>query len=112
MLSSESGLGWARSDLGLEFRFNRQALIELEDAGAEYESESRGLGLRFLDSVKYAIEQICDYPELAPVLRRLIRRKVILDFPYSILYRINPGHVRILAVAHHRRQPFYWLQRS
>jgi plasmid stabilization system protein ParE len=32
-------------------------------------------------------------------------------FPYSVFYRLREDHVRILAVAHQKRRPFYWRKR-
>jgi toxin ParE1/3/4 len=33
-------------------------------------------------------------------------------YPYSMLYRIQDGAVRISAIAHHSRRPGYWHTRS
>lgn len=41
------------------------------------------------------------------------RRRVILrKFPYSLIYEIIAGQAVILAVAHARRRPYYWLERT
>jgi len=36
----------------------------------------------------------------------------MIKFPYSIIYTIEPDHIRILAVAHSKRKPEYWLSRT
>ena len=33
-------------------------------------------------------------------------------FPYSIVYRVRDGQVRVIAVMHHSRKPGYWRHRS
>jgi plasmid stabilization system protein ParE len=37
------------------------------------------------------------------------RRRVMHRFPYSVVYEVAESTVTILAVAHHRRLPDYWL---
>ena len=37
------------------------------------------------------------------------RRRVLHRFPYSVVYELAGTTVTILAVAHHRRLPGYWL---
>ncbi|WP_406600458.1 type II toxin-antitoxin system RelE/ParE family toxin [Marinihelvus fidelis] len=69
-------------------------------------------GLEFLAAVESGIDQLCQYPESGPVKRGMIRSLVLPPsgrWPYSLHYSIKPAEIRVLAVAHHRRQPFYWL---
>lgn len=40
-----------------------------------------------------------------------IRRAGLRRFPFNVLYRVIGAEVQILAVAHHRRRPAYWLGR-
>jgi hypothetical protein len=40
-----------------------------------------------------------------------IRRAPLHRFPLSIVYREKSGAFQILAVAHDRRRPYYWLGR-
>jgi toxin ParE1/3/4 len=51
-------------------------------------------------------------PERYPVTRRGRRRFVTLEYPFDVIYRIQEQEVEIMAVAHHRRRPEYWLRRS
>jgi hypothetical protein len=37
-----------------------------------------------------------------------VRTKVIAAFPYSLMYTVLDDSVLVLAIAHHRRRPFYW----
>ncbi len=38
---------------------------------------------------------------------------VLPKFPYSLLYRIvDKDLIRVLAIAHHKRQPQYWVDRA
>jgi hypothetical protein len=78
------------------------------------ESEQPGTGLELLSAVETAIMQVCQFPESAPIASGLVRAKLVLPssrLPYTVFYRIKPDHIRVLALGHHRRHPFYWLSR-
>ena len=53
-------------------------------------------------------KQIRTFPESSPLVNRTVRRKLIDRFPYSLLYSITGGDIRILAVASARPRPYYW----
>ncbi|MEQ1737245.1 MAG: hypothetical protein ABL886_12675 [Rhodoglobus sp.] len=40
-----------------------------------------------------------------------VRRRVLRRFPYSVISLLERDEITIVAVAHHRRRPGYWLQR-
>jgi hypothetical protein len=50
-------------------------------------------------------------PLFFPIETRDVRRCVLACFPYSIIYRDLPSCVWVIAVAHHSRDPRYWLRR-
>jgi plasmid stabilization system protein ParE len=90
------------------YSFHGTARIEFNEAADYYDAEHRGLGLLFIDAVNRAVTQIREFPESCKVLRDRNRAKHVDGFPYSIVYSFVDGHVRVLAIAHHRRRPFYW----
>jgi plasmid stabilization system protein ParE len=92
--------------------FNPQARVELKEASAYYGLESEALRKRFLLAVEEALEQVLAHPEASKVVRGDVRRKSLPRFPYSLLYTIRSHEVRILAVMHQRRRPFYWWGRE
>jgi plasmid stabilization system protein ParE len=96
----------------LPVAFHEAAARELSDAAAFYEQECPGLGAAFLGEVHAALASLAQFPEAAPLLRGRIRRKVLLRFPYSLMYSLHEDTVRILAVAHEKRRPFYWQWRQ
>jgi toxin ParE1/3/4 len=94
-------------------RFNRLAERELSEAIQYYDQQSAGLGQRFLDEVEHALVFIRRHPEAAPRILGSIRRLVLPSFPYNLLYRpLKGGGLRILAVAHQKRHPWYWVGRA
>ena len=87
-------------------RFDAAAERELDEAVDFYDLESPGLGDVFL--AEHALAQVEAFPEAAEPLRGGIRRRLLHTFPYALLYSLRAEEIRILAVAHQRRRPFYW----
>jgi plasmid stabilization system protein ParE len=81
---------------------------ELNDAADFYDLESPGLGKTFINEIHKAIDLIARFPEASPLIRGRIRRKVLIKFPYAIIYSLRATEIRILAVAHQKRRPVYW----
>lgn len=98
--------------MSLALSFNEQARSEIQEASHYYGLESPHLRVAFLDAIDVALAELLAHPKSAPVLRGTIRRKLIRRFPYSLLYTLRPGEIRILAVMHQSRRPFYWHGRS
>ncbi len=88
--------------------FHPEAEAEINEAAAFLDLESPGLGEIFLDDLEQAFELIKSYPEIAPLIRGRVRRKPLRKFPYSLFYSVKGVEIRILAVSHQRRRPFYW----
>jgi toxin ParE1/3/4 len=84
------------------------AEIELNDAADFYDLESPGLGETFINEIHKAIDLIARFPKALPLIRGRIRRKVIIKFPYTLIYSVRATEIRILAVAHQKRRPIYW----
>lgn len=91
--------------------FHAMAEQDLNDAASYYNASRPGLGQVFLDEVERAVTQILTYPEGAPLVNRTVRKKLVRRFPYSVMYSIRPEGIRILAIAHQQRRPFYWRSR-
>jgi plasmid stabilization system protein ParE len=85
---------------------------ELKEAARYYESKVDGLGFAFLDEVERVVNLIRDNPESAPRIYKVVRRKILRGFPYSIMYSIVDDSIRILAIANQKRRPFYWQDRQ
>jgi len=72
----------------------------------------------FLDAIQRGLEVLELQPRVGRKVLRETRRFVVARFPYSIVYRIDEGShegrldLFILAVAHHKRRPRYWAERT
>lgn len=94
--------------------FHPLAEAELDEAVGYYEAIQLGKGLELAGQVHAAIDQLRAYPEAAPTARGTVRSIVVQSparWSYTLHYRIKESTLRILAVAHHKRQPFYWFGR-
>jgi toxin ParE1/3/4 len=93
--------------------FHPLAEKELIDAAAYYETQRPGLGLEYLEEVEHAVNFITRYSEAGSRVQGSLRRLTLPKFPYSLLYRvIGDAQIRVLAVAHHKRNPQYWVGRE
>ena len=92
--------------------YHRLARRELNEAAQFYDSESPGLGSAFLDEIERCTRAIVEYPEAGPLIIGTIRRRLVLRFPYAILYFIKQNGLRVLAVMNLKRRPMYWVGRE
>ena len=61
------------------FSIHETAEIEINEAADFYDIESPGLGSVFIDEVQRAIKIISLFPDAAPVVRGLVRKKPLTD---------------------------------
>jgi plasmid stabilization system protein ParE len=97
-------------------RLAPEAARELHDAAIWYESRQAGLANRFLDELDALLPRIRQNPAAFPCLAEFpedleIRRALMVRFPYSLVFLDLQDHIRIVAVAHGKRRPGYWLYR-
>jgi len=95
------------------FRFHPEARLEARSATLWYRERSRDAARSFAAVLVEGIQAIREHPEAWPPWsgRSDVRCRVVRRFPYSLLYILEPTGAVIVAVAHHRRQPDYWLSR-
>ena len=93
------------------FRLLHDALLEVLEALRYYRSQAPNLGAAFIQEVKAAILDVAENPEQWAVVRPPVRRRLVHRFPYSIVYRIDPEEIVVVAVMHMHRHPTYWAGR-
>jgi toxin ParE1/3/4 len=76
-----------------------------------YRVRSFRAALDFEEEFGFAITKIQESPDRWPVYFSVCRRYILRQFPFSVVYRIFPSHVLVLAVAHGHRRPGYWKKR-
>jgi hypothetical protein len=92
-----------------------EAQAEMAEASRWYDAQRSGLGLTFLRSVGQIISRIEATPQTGSpvpgVAAADIRRVLIRRFPYDVVYIELPDRAQVLAIAHHRRRPRFWVGR-
>ena len=91
--------------------FDPEAQAEFLAAVGYYEDCQDGLGRSFRFLVESAVKKISKTPFIYRTLKAPFRRYLLQKFPYSIIYSIEPDHIRIIAIAHNKRKPGYWSNR-
>jgi plasmid stabilization system protein ParE len=94
------------------FRILPEASEELDACVSYYDSQQPGLGTEFLAEFERTAERIVELPTAARSVAEGMRSRPILRFPFNVLYRPLMEEITIVAVAHHRRRPGYWVGRT
>lgn len=95
-----------------------EARVELRAAALWYDEQRPGLGSEFVDEVGTFLERISANPNSFPLWPGVsataepVRRGVMHRFPYAVAFEVHLDGVFVLAVAHGRRRPLYWLGRT
>jgi toxin ParE1/3/4 len=89
------------------------ARSELREACRWYDRQQAGLGGALLDEIRQTFDRLRATPDGFPrwVPDRPYRKLGLRRFPYVVLYLVTERELRVLAIAHARRQPGYWLSR-
>jgi toxin ParE1/3/4 len=91
--------------------FAKEAQTEFEEAQCYYEDKEAELGEAFAESVRQGLRLVLAQPKSGRTEFEDVRRVILKRFPYKLLYTVESDHLMVVAVAHQRRQPHYWLSR-
>lgn len=94
------------------YRLHPLAWQELEVAEAWYRQRSYEASAEFLSEIYDALENLAQWPQRWPFYQYGTRRFVLHRFPFSVVYRDEPATVSVMAIAHHKRKPGYWKDRT
>jgi plasmid stabilization system protein ParE len=92
-------------------RFTKHARAELLAQTAYYEALRPGLGARFRSEVEAAAQRSATFPLHGRPSAGGTRRRLVNDFPFSVVYTEAEYRVLVHAVADGSRLPEYWLDR-
>jgi hypothetical protein len=92
-------------------QFLAEADLEFREAAKYYEKQATGLGLVFITEVHKAAELLGEQPELGVLIEQCLRKFSLKRFPYDLIYVIDEWNLLIVAVAHHKRRPYFWALR-
>ena len=95
----------------MNVRFLTLAQQEVDEAVAWFEERAEGKGVDFLDELDRIVRLVKAYPFASAQIDGEIRRRLFARFPYSLIYGIDHDTIVVIAVAHSRRSPNYWVDR-
>jgi len=97
----------------VNWQLTPEAEAELTEAVRFYATNvSAKVARNFLLQVEQKAELLTEFPALGTPTTNGRRLLPIGRYPYSILYRVDEGVVRISAIAAHARRPRYWQTRQ
>ncbi|MCI0740931.1 MAG: type II toxin-antitoxin system RelE/ParE family toxin [Gemmataceae bacterium] len=86
---------------------------EFDEARDHYEAQKVGLGDRFDEAVRVALERILETPDAFAIVNKTVRMVQVKRFPYGVYYRIDEEKQEILigAIIHLHRHQRVWRAR-
>lgn len=87
------------------------ALGEAEAAASWYAERSETAASGFAHEIDAAVSAIERLPNAWPVFEHGTRRYLLRRYPFSVVYRVEPARILIVAVVHGQRRPGYWRSR-
>src|ERR1051325_1916066 len=95
----------------MKVRFHPGARAELLDARNWYYERSPLTSVAFAHAVDHAVARVRTAPNIHPLADYGTRKLILQRFPFNIFYRIGETEILIVAIAHQKRSPGYWLPR-
>jgi plasmid stabilization system protein ParE len=93
-------------------RLREEARQEFLHEVSYYEEKQAGVGKRFREAVNAAFGLIRRFPGAGAPGPVDTRRTKVKGFPFTVVYRDEPGEIVVFAVAPDSRQTGYWLPRA
>ena len=92
-------------------RFVAPARAEFLAEVVYYNKAGPGQGARFSAAVEEATARALTFPLSGSPSELNVRRVIVKNFPFSVVYRPEADGIVVFAVAHHSRRPGYWRSR-
>jgi hypothetical protein len=95
-----------------------EADAEAQAAALWYDERRPGLGDEFLAEVSAVLQRIEGAPHSFPRwpgvggTAKPVRKAMLHRFPYLVAFEVHADHVLVLAIAHGKRRPLYWVARA
>ena len=95
----------------LGFEITQEAEADYRAAIDYYASDSLEPARAFAREFRAAVALLRERPLIGTPYEEGTRRKVLSRLPFAIIYDVQPEMITVIAVAHHSRDPEYWLDR-
>jgi plasmid stabilization system protein ParE len=91
------------------------AKVELQEATRWYHDRDPRVAMRFSAAVRRTLHMIESFPQIGgsvpDVENHHVRRLPVHAFPYHVVFVSSPDRLEVLAFAHDRRRPAYFMAR-
>ena len=94
-----------------EIILHSEAEAEILGALAWYHERSPLAARAFVQELSHVIRLAAQSPRTWPIKVGNTRRVVFPRFPFDLVFRMKGEAIEIVALAHHRRGPDYWVDR-
>ncbi len=84
---------------------------DIAEAQDWYRREGPALAASFREEIERQLARILRRPTQFPLARADVRRAKLRRFPYSLLFRVMPDAIYVIACFHSSRDPNVWLRR-
>lgn len=91
--------------------FHPAAVREARAAREWYEERSATIAKQFQAAVDAAVEDIAEHPDRWGRYVHATHVFLLKKFPFLLIYRMRDDVVQVVAVAHAKRRPGYWMDR-
>ena len=95
-----------------EFWLHPAARVEILATHDRYAEVTLELAERFQDELERSRQTIARNTLVWPEYLYGTRRYLMKGFPYFIVFRTRPDRIEIIALAHERQRPGYWIARA
>ena len=92
--------------------FTSAAQSDFAELMAFYDRQGGTLASDFAAQMESAVARIAEFPDAGTPYRGEARRMLLHRFPVAVVYRTRGSTLEIIALAHHRRRPDYWVLRE
>ena len=94
-----------------QLAYHPAANDEIDAAYIWYAVRSAQAADGFFEELFLTVKRVHRQPGLFPGYFHGTRRAVLDHYPYSVVFRELPRKIQIIAVAHAKRRPNYWVNR-
>ena len=96
----------------MKIGYHPAAAAEHLDQVHHYRTLNAALGAGYVEEFQAALAFLLEGAQRSPVVfAPEVRRHFLSRFPIAIYFRVSGDEIQILAVAHKRRRPIYWVTR-
>ena len=92
--------------------FHPAAAAEFEESLQWYFERSERAAAGFNSAVDFALRDIENNPERWPFIDERHQHRILKKYPYYIVYKFNDDSIDVIAVAHAKRKPKFWSDRT